>query len=67
MATQDIGKAAKELAKLERKLSKLKERKGLAIAKATQKAEKAFDEKIAEVQTTVDAAKDNLKKLAAAA
>jgi vacuolar-type H+-ATPase subunit E/Vma4 len=62
MAT-DITKAAKALEKAERALVRAKERAHVQIAKATQKATKKADEKIAAAQTRVLEQRQALEQL----
>ncbi len=65
--TQDITKAAKELASLERKLTKLVLNQDAAVAKATAKATGKYEKKISDVNSAVAAAKKALQTLAASA
>lgn len=62
-----ITKAAKELDKFERKLVKVETSKTAAVAKATAKAEKKYDEKIIAAQEEVAGARKTLTELVAKA
>jgi len=65
--TADITKAAKELTKLEAKLARVQARSAAAIDKATNKAKKVYGQKEVDAQSAVDAAKETLQTLVAAA
>ena len=67
MATSDITKAARELAKAEGKLSRLADRIDSQRAKAIEKLDKKFTKKVEAAKDAVVAAKKELTTLVAAA